>query len=54
MNEPPTGIADERRACVAHERDAGPLPKTIEKLGKALVLVVLVERYYARFNPDSR
>ena len=43
-HETPTGIADQRRARVAHERDGRAARAALEKLGDALALVVLVIR----------
>ncbi len=43
-HETPTGIADQRRARVAHERDGRAALEPLEKLSDALALVVLVIR----------
>jgi hypothetical protein len=53
-HEPPTWIADQRRARIADERDGLSLLELLEQGGHTLGLVMLVIRDKSRFDADSR
>jgi hypothetical protein len=54
MHQAPTGIADERRAGIAHERHGFAAFEPLQQLRHTLFLVVLVIGNKSRFRPDSR
>jgi len=53
-DEPPTRIADQRRAGIADERDGLAMLELDEQRRRALRLVMLVISNKSRFDADSR
>src|SRR3970040_2421171 len=53
-HERPTRIADERHACIAHERDVGARAQPLQQLRSPQILIVLVIRNNCWLRADTR